>query len=104
MNGLTDLRHYSTLADNVQATINALDGAGMVAGSRADLMPLGAERNAMSAAAQRWYSLSGALFRGQEFTPEQVTTIAAEVDAEMAGAGANRLPAQADKIVAAFTG
>lgn len=102
MNGLTDLRHFSTLAANVQATVNVLDGAVMVAGSRADLMPHGAERNAMGAAAQRWASLSAALFRGQEFTAEQVATIAAEVDAEMAEAGERRLPALADRVVAAF--
>jgi hypothetical protein len=77
-----------------------ITGYGMVAGARADLMPFGAERNAMAAAAARCHSFAQAIERGFEFTDERFAEIAAEIDAEMDKAGDLRLPSRSAEWIA----
>lgn len=80
-----------------------LTGAAIVAGARADLMPFGPAKTAMSAGAQRGHSLAQALERGMELSLERFTTAVTEIDADYADGGDRALPAQAAKLVAAFT-
>lgn len=88
---------------STQATIAQLFNLGLVAGSRADLAPLGAVKTALDAASQRWFQLGGALERGVDISVERFTQEVTAADADMADAAASALPAQAAKLIAAFT-
>lgn len=80
-----------------------LTGAAIVAGSRADLLPFGAAKEGLRAGAQRGHSLAQALQRGVELSVERFTEAVREIDADYADGGERALPAQADKLIAAFT-
>ena len=80
-----------------------LTGAATVAAARADLLPFGAAKEGLRAGAQRAHSLAQALQRGMDLGLERFTDAVREIDADYADGGEHALPAQADKLIAAFT-
>ncbi|MFC4328279.1 hypothetical protein ACFPC0_10625 [Streptomyces andamanensis] len=80
-----------------------LNGYGLVADARADLMTNGPEREAMGCAARLAFDLAQALLRGEEYTPEEFATSVQEIDSWMARAGERRFAARAYEWVAVFS-
>jgi hypothetical protein len=92
----------ATVSPAARHAAELLTGAATVAGARADFMPFGAARTAMSAGASRGHSLAQAIERGVEITPERFAQAVREIDADYADGGKSALPAQADKLIAAY--
>lgn len=71
-----------------------------VAASRAETLPLGAERSALEAAGQRASAFAAAIERGSDFSAPRFAGIARLIDQEMADAGLYAIPPQADTWIA----
>ena len=93
MSDLTAAAHAASLLENVAA----------VAASRAETLPLGTERSGLVAAADRWTALAAAVTRGADLSANLFGSAVQIADADNATAGVYALPAQADRLLAAYT-
>ncbi|MEU1853916.1 hypothetical protein ABZ499_32835 [Streptomyces sp. NPDC019990] len=79
-----------------------LTGYGLVAGSRADLMPNGPERESMRACARQAHWLAQRIERGEDIPRWRFNHFARQLDNEMSFAGRFQLPARADEWIALY--
>ncbi|MFI9418054.1 hypothetical protein [Streptomyces werraensis] len=85
------------------ATADLLNGYGLVAGARADLMPNGPERESMRACARRAHWLAQKLQDGEDLPLWRFNHYARQIDNEMTYAGARQLAPHAEKWIGTFS-
>ena len=86
--------------------IMMLDGAGLVAGSRADIAPRGSQDQIwLGSCAQQWHTLAQALGRGVQLSPARFAADVEQIDGFMSEVSEERrMSAQAAKLIEVYTG